>query len=194
MAIAHAAETSSPARGEYAAADTPRRVTIGRARYLAKVGRGEPGSASFQADLAALCAVAQELARRGVAMEPGFIEALWWTPDVTRGPFTWELLLRLPAGDSPGREEVAAAASAANGEALAREVRIQELDEGECVQTLHRGAYDAVGPAVARLEAAAHDADRRLAPPIHEIYLNGPPNPPGALLTIVRHPLAPLEG
>jgi hypothetical protein len=70
-------------------------------------------------------------------------------------------------------------------------VRLQELSEGECLQTLHRGAYDAVGPAVARLEEAAHHADRRLAPPIHEIYLNGPPTPPEALLTIVRHPLLP---
>ena len=194
MAIARAAETSPPARNDYSAAETPRLVTIGPVRYLAKVGRGDPGNASFRADVAALCAVADELVRRGVAVEPGFVEALWWTPDVTHGPFTWELLLRLPPGDAPGRDEVAAAASAVEGEALAREVRIQELNEGECLQTLHRGAYDAVGPAVARLEAAARDADRRLAPPIHEIYLNGPPSPPSALLTIVRHPLAPIEG
>jgi hypothetical protein len=53
MAIAVAAEVPSP-RGEYAAAETPRLVTIGPARYLAKVGRGEPGGAAFQADVAAL--------------------------------------------------------------------------------------------------------------------------------------------
>lgn len=190
MAFAVAAEVPS-ARGEYAAAETPRLVTIGPARYLAMVGRGEPGGAAFQADVAALHAVADELARRGVPVQPGFLEALWWTPDVTHGPFTWELLLRLPADAAPGRADLAAAAAAVDGEALARAVRLQELNEGECLQTLHRGAYDSVGPAVARLEAAAHDADRRLAPPIHEIYLNGPPTPPDALLTIVRHPLAP---
>ena len=192
MAIAVAAEVPSP-RGEYAATETPRLVAIGPARYLAKVGRGEPGDAAFQADVAALYAVAHELARRGVPVQPGFLEALWWTPDVTHGPFTWELLLRLPADAAPGRADLAAAAAGVEGEALARAVRLQELNEGECLQTLHRGAYDAVGPAVARLEAAAQDADRRLAPPIHEIYLNGPPTPPDALLTIVRHPLAPLE-
>lgn len=190
MAIAVAPEVASP-RGEYAAAETPRLVSVGPARYVAKVGRGEPGDATFQADVATLCAVGDELARRGAAARPGFLEALWWTPDVTRGPFTWELLLRLPDGDGPGRATVAAAAAAVGGEALARAVRLQELSEGECLQTLHRGGYDAVGPAVARLEAAALAADRRLAPPIHEIYLNGPPTPPDALLTIVRHPLAP---
>jgi hypothetical protein len=187
-----AAEVPSP-RSEYAAAETPRLVTVEPARYLAKVGRGEPGGADFQADVAALYSVADELARRGLSVKPGFLEALWWTPDVTHGAFTWELLLRFPANAAPRRDDLAAAAAAVGGEQLARAVRLQALDEGECLQTLHRGAYDAVGPAVARLEAAAHDSDRRLAPPIHEIYLNGPPTPPDALLTIVRHPLAPLE-
>jgi hypothetical protein len=191
MANAVAAEVPSP-RGDYGASERPRLVSLGPARYLAKVGRGEPGAAAFQADVAALYAVADELGRRGASVKPGFLEALWWTPDVTHGPFTWELLLRLPDDAAPGRADLAAAAAAVGGEALARAVRLQELNEGECLQTLHRGAY-AVGPAVARLEAAAHEADRRLAPPIHEIYLNGPPTPPDALLTIVRHPLAPLE-
>ncbi len=194
MEGAHAAEPSLTGRGEYAAAETPRLVTVEPARYLAKVGRGEPGGGAFQRDVAALFAVAGELARRGVPTEPGFLEALWWTPDVTRGTFTWELLLRL-ADAAPGRVALAeAAAAVAEASPLARDVRIQELSEGECLQTLHRGRYDAVGPAVARLEAAAQEEGRRLAPPIHEIYLNGPPTPPEALRTIVRHPLAPLEG
>ncbi|WP_242342366.1 GyrI-like domain-containing protein [Anaeromyxobacter terrae] len=193
MEVAHAAEPLLSTRGDYVAAETPRLVTLEPARFLAKVGKGEPGGAAFQADVAALFAVAGELARRGVATEPGFLEALWWTPDVTRGTFTWELLLRL-ADAAPGRIALAeAAAAVAEATPLAREVRIQELAEGECLQTLHRGAYDAVGPAVARLEAAAQEEGRRLAPPIHEIYLNGPPTPPDAFLTIVRHPLAPLE-
>ena len=195
MPIARAAEAPSPpVRGEYAAAETPRFVSVAPARFLAKVGRGEPGGAVFQADVAALCTVAEELARRGVAVEPAFLEALWWTPDVTLGPFTWELLLRLAPGATVGRAELAEVAAAIQDQEASRAVRTQELNEGECVQTLHRGPYDAVGPAVARLEAIALEAGRRLAPPIHEIYLRGPPSPPEALLTIVRHPLAPLDG
>lgn len=193
MPNARAAETLAPGRAEYAAAETPRFLTVAPARFLAKVGRGEPGGPVFLADVAALCSVAGELARRGVPVEPSFLEALWWTPDVTRGPFTWELLLRLGPGAAVERAELAEVAAAIQDQPLSRAVRVQELDEGECVQTLHRGRYDAVGPAVARLEAAAQLAGRRLAPPIHEIYLNGPPTPPDSLLTIVRHPLAPLE-
>lgn len=193
MATARAAEPRPPAQGEYAAAEAPRIVTVGPARYLAKVGRGEPGGPAFQTDVAALLTVADELARRGVPVQRTFLEALWWTPDVTRGTFTWELLVRLAPEATIGRAELAEVAAAIQDQPLSRAVRIQELSEGECLQTLHRGPYDAMRPAVARLEIAARDAGRRLAPPIHQIFLNGPPTPPEELLTIVRHPLAPLE-
>lgn len=180
-------------REEYEAAEAPRFLTVGAARYLGLAGKGQPGGPEFRADTAALLAAAeavrQATSARGRDFKLGHLEALWFLPRRDGGPYAWKLLLRAPEFATPRDVKEAAAHVAHRGKKAARGVRLETLDEGECVQALHRGPHGEIAMTVGRLASAAAAEGRALAAPVHEIYLRdpsrgGPPN-----VTIVRHPL-----
>jgi hypothetical protein len=193
MAMAKTLDVMRAHREEYEAAEAPRTVTVGAARYLAIAGKGEPGGPEYRADVAGLLAVADAVRRatraRGREFKVAHLEALWWPPRRRGSPFAWNLLLRVPDFVTAREVHEAAQAVAHRGKPSARHARLETLEEGECLQTLHRGPYGALALAVLRLEAAAAAAGRSLAPPVHEIYLNDPSRG-GTAETIVRQPLA----
>jgi hypothetical protein len=195
MAIAKTLDLVREHRNEYEAAEAPRFVTVGPARFLALDGKGEPGGEAFRADVAALFGVAESvrkhLRKGGRDFKIAHLEALWWMPRRKGGPFHWRVLLRVPGFVTEREVREVGAHVAHRGKRPAADVRLETLDEGECIQTLHRGPYDAVVAAVARLAAAAAAAGRSMAPPVHEIYLNDPAEVgPARAETIVRHPLS----
>jgi hypothetical protein len=193
MAMAKTVDLVRAHREEYEAAEAPRTVMVGPARHVALGGKGEPGGPEFRADVAAVVAVVEAVRRttraRGHEFKVGLLEALSWPPRRPGGPFAWKLLVRVPGFVTAREVHEAAAAVAHRGKAAAVHARLETLEEGECLQTRHRGAPGDVPLAVLRLEAAAAAAGRTLAPPVHEIYLREPAG--GARAgTIVRQPLA----
>ena len=70
-------------------------------------------------------------------------------------------------------------------------LRLEPLDEGRCLQTLHIGSYDDEGPTLARLHNEIMPAQGvTFAGPHHEIYLGDPrKTPPEKLKTILRQPV-----
>jgi hypothetical protein len=70
-------------------------------------------------------------------------------------------------------------------------LRLQTLDEGRCVQTLHIGPYDDEGPVLARMhEEVIPAAGLRMRGTHHEIYLADPRrSAPERLRTILRQPV-----
>ncbi len=173
-------------------AGQPRLVTVGPVQYLAVEGRGAPGSQAYEAAIGALEAVARSGLGDSGARINGF-EAIYWA----QGPLhetpesEWQWLLLLP--QPPGVEGVALAAAMRGAHSDARfaaAVHRYDMNEGLCVEVLHRGPYAKTGDAYARLDAYIDQNGYRHAGPIHELYLNDPGEvPAGELLTICRVPV-----
>jgi DNA-binding PadR family transcriptional regulator len=70
-------------------------------------------------------------------------------------------------------------------------LRLEPLDEGHCLQTLHIGSYDAEGPVLAKLHNELMPAQGlTFAGPHHEIYLSDArKTAPERLKTILRQPV-----
>jgi hypothetical protein len=194
MATAKTLDLLRKRRAEFLAGEVPRFVAPAPARVLAIAGKGEPGGPAFRAAVSALVAVAGivRMGRKkgGHDFKVSHLEALWWPPRRQGTAFAWKVFLRVPAFVTTREVKSAAAHAVGRGKTAAARIALEAFEEGECVQGLHVGPTEEVGATIERLDQAARAQGRALAPPVHQIYLNGPPTPPERLRTIVRHPLA----
>ena len=81
---------------------------------------------------------------------------------------------------------------AATNEATLRNLRLIKLEEGQVVQTLHIGSYDAEGPVLKEMhERFIPENGFEFAGLHHEIYLGDPRKvAPERLKTILRQPVS----
>ena len=180
-------------------------VTVPAMRYLAVDGAGDPNTAQSYADaLATLYPVAyalkflskRELDRDYVVMP---LEALWWADDMAaftaardKSRWRWTAMILVPEWLTDEHVGTAIERVRAKGDAPSLDaLRVETLDEGLCVQTLHIGSYDDEGPVLARLHdqfIPAHGL--RMTGRHHEIYLSDPRRAaPEKLRTILRQPV-----
>lgn len=178
-------------------------------RCLMVDGRGDPNtSPAFEEALGALYPVAYQLKfaskkelGRDYVVPP--LEGLWWAQDMAvfttardKSVWDWTLMLLVPdwieermvgatiarvdAKEPPGRLEG---------------VRLGELTEGQCVQTLHVGPFDDEGPVLQRMhEEFIPEQGLRPAGKHHEIYLSDFRRAaPANLRTILRQPVVAVE-
>lgn len=191
-------------KDEYRATARPRIVTVGRARYLAIDGKGTPASAAFQRAIGALYGMAYtiKMTRKFSGRQDyvvGKLEAVYRAKSKAFTPgqplpkdLAWTLMIRTPDLVERGElsEAVAALESKGKGEG-AGEVRLETLDEGQCVQVLHVGPYEDEAPSVAAMLAHAEAEGLRVVGPHHEIYLSDPRRTaPEKLKTILRAPVS----
>ncbi|MDT0276218.1 GyrI-like domain-containing protein [Blastococcus goldschmidtiae] len=192
----------SAPRGEFAVVDVP------PLQYLMVDGHGDPNtSPAYREAVTSIYPVAYTLKSaskreldRDYTVTP--LEALWWAEDMSafttardKSSWNWTLLLLVP--DWLGSDDVERARSAvarSRAPALDR-IRLERLDEGRCVQTLHVGPYDDEGPA---LRAMHHDAipalGLRMTGRHHEIYLSDARRTdPARLRTLLRQPVTDAE-
>ncbi|HWI30690.1 MAG TPA: GyrI-like domain-containing protein [Microbacterium sp.] len=183
-------------RGEFALVDVP------PLRYLMIDGHGDPNTQAYADAIATLYPVAyklkfmskNELDRDYVVMP---LEALWWADDMAsftsdrdKSRWDWTAMILVPdwiTGDQFTRAR--AAASDAPG---IEKLRLETLEEGRCVQTLHLGPFDDEGPV---LDAMHHvvipERGLRMTGKHHEIYLSDiRRTDPAKLRTILRQPVA----
>lgn len=185
--------------GEFRVVDVP------PLRYLMIDGHGDPNTApEYAAALTTLYPVAYRLKfasktelSRDYVVPP--LEALWWAEDMAafttsrdKSRWSWTVMLMVPDWLAPEMVE-AARAQAGTTRRLARldDLRLDTLEEGRCVQTLHVGAYDDEAEVLARLH---HEfipgAGLRMIGRHHEIYLSDPRRvAPAKLRTILRQPV-----
>lgn len=163
-------------------------------RYLAIDGHGDPNTEVYRRAIEAIYPVAYRVkaaskkAGRDYVVMP--LEALWSADDMAsfttrrdKSTWDWTLLTLVP-------EWITAADVAAADPAGV--VRLEELAEGLCVQTLHVGPYDAEGPVLARLHDEFLPANGLVETRRHhEIYLSDARRTaPERLRTILRQPVA----
>ena len=186
-------------RGEIRLLEVPAR------RYLMVDGHGDPNlSPGYAAALAALYPVAyavkflskQELGRDYVVPP---LEGLWWAQDMAafttrrdKSSWSWTLMIATPDWLTAGQVESARASVAAKRPALAVDrLRLEDLEEGLCAQTLHVGPFDEEGPVLADLhERFLPEHGLTMTGKHHEIYLSDPRRTaPERLRTILRQPV-----
>ncbi|WP_424464763.1 GyrI-like domain-containing protein [Pseudoclavibacter helvolus] len=188
--------------GEFRVLDAP------RLQYLMVDGHGDPNtSTEFAKAVEALYPVAYamkfgsktELGRDYTVMP---LEGLWWSDDLAafthardKSQWSWTLLLMTPDWIDVHRFNAAVAKAGAKKppEWLDR-VRLEWLDEGTVVQTLHRGSFDDEGPTLARMHDEFIPANGlHMTGKHHEIYFSDFRKVPAdKMRTILRQPVARL--
>ena len=179
-------------------------ITIPPMTYLAVTGQGAPGGPDYVAAVEALFSHAYPLKFESKGAGQDYVvpplEALWWADDPAdfvagnRDRWQWKVLLRLPVPVSDAMIDAAFAKAAKKLGPDAPEVRIEEIDEGLCLQCLHVGFYADEAPVLARLHEEVMPArGLTFGQPHHEIYLADPRrSAPAKLRTILRQPVVPI--
>ena len=186
-------------RGEFRVLDVP------ALRYLMVDGQGDPNTSHQYADaLAALYPLAyalkfaskDELGRDYVVMP---LEALWWASDMEvftsardKSRWEWTAMIMVPDWVTDEQWSAALARVAKKDRPASLDlVRLETLEEGRCVQTLHVGPYDAEAEVLARMhEEVIPAAGLRMSGQHHEIYLSDARRvEPAKLRTILRQPV-----
>ena len=179
-------------------------------QYLMLDGHGDPNtSPAFSEAIAALYPIAYKLKftskrelGRDYVVPP--LEGLWWSPDMSvfttaRDKSRWDWTLMILVPEWIGAEMVEIARTDATAAAARKKqasptldlVRLEALDEGLCVQTLHVGSYDDEAETLAEL----HDEfipqnGLVMSGTHHEIYFSDFRKvQPSKLRTILRQPV-----
>lgn len=193
-------------RGEF------RIVEVPPLQYLMIDGAGDPNtSTAFTDAVSALFPVAYTLkfaSRRELGVDTVVmpLEGLWHAPDMDsftsrRDKSAWLWTLMIMVGDHVTASMFADAVGAVGEKAAAKKetvpalasVRLETLEEGTSVQTLHVGPFDDEGPVLADLHHRfLPENGLQMTGRHHEIYLSDlRRTDPAKLRTILRQPVAP---
>lgn len=187
-------------RGEF------RVVEIPRMQYLMVDGHGDPNtSQEFIDALEALYPVAYKLKFASkIELSKDYVvpplEGLWWADDMRaftaardKSQWDWTMMLFVPDWINEGMFEAAKvkASQKDTPKSLAK-VRLESLEEGLCVQTLHIGSYDSEAPVLEEMHAEFIPQNGfKMTGKHHEIYFsNFKKVAPEKLRTILRQPIA----
>lgn len=173
-------------------------------RYLMIDGAGDPNtSPDYAAAVEALYTTAYTLKFKSKAelgrdyvVPP--LEGLWWAEDLSdfvarrKDRWRWTMMIAVPEFvPMAAAEQAIAQAVAKKGLPALSRLRVDVLEEGLVVQTLHVGAYDDEGPTLRRLHEEYLPA-QGLVPTghHHEVYLSDPRKTAAERLkTVLRQPV-----
>jgi len=128
------------------------------------------------------------------------LEALWWAEDMesfsnARDKSKWDftVMIMQPGWITPEMfEEAKQKVTEKDPNLDLTKVRLEKLDEGKCVQTLHVGSFDDEGPVIDQIHHEFIPSNGlKMVKKHHEIYLNDFRKvEPAKLKTILRQPVA----
>jgi hypothetical protein len=190
-------------KDQYVSPKSPVLVTADEAMYLGISGRGAPGGPEFTDKVGALYGVAYtiKMTRKFAGRQDYVVcklEGQWWLDDlqkdfasVSRDEWNWKLMIRTP--DIVAEDELQKAVSVLIEKGKSpqvREVKLESISEGLCVQMLHLGPYDHEAETIAAMKDFAEQQRLEFHGRHHEIYLSDPRRvPPERLKTILRQPV-----
>jgi len=186
-------------------------VNLPKQQYLMIDGEGGPVGEAYAPSLAALYALSYGLKFHSkIELEKDYVvgplEGLWWADDMEtfisrdKSAWKWTMMIRVPEWIDKSVFadvfETALAKLQANKDPATTEeyfnaVRLDTLEEGECVQVLHVGSYDDEGPVLKEMhEGFIPSNGFAMRDMHHEIYLNDPRKiSADRLKTILRQPV-----
>jgi hypothetical protein len=172
-------------------------------RYLMADGAGDPNTAAaYRSAVEWLYSVSYPvkfMSKKELGRDYGVmpLEGLWWADDMStflsrqKDRWSWTMMILQPDWISEDMIAAAVARASAKRGPPPASLRLETLEEGLCVQTMHVGSYDDEGPVLAKL----HDEylpENSLVENghHHEIYLGDPrKTAPEKLKTILRQPV-----
>ncbi|UAJ78485.1 GyrI-like domain-containing protein [Leifsonia sp. ZF2019] len=186
-----------------AQAGTFRIIEVPPQRYLMIDGHGDPNTSAAYADaVATLYPVAYALKfaskdglDRDYVVPP--LEALWWAESMAAftssrdtSAWDWTAMILVPDWITDDLVDAARAKAARKAPALDL-LRVEELDEGTCVQTLHLGPYDDEAATLERMhDTFIPESGLRMTGKHHEVYLSDARRvAPEKLRTLLRQPV-----
>lgn len=155
-------------------------VTVPALQFLMIDGHGDPNTSQCYRDaLATIYPVAYKMkffSKQGLGRDYTVmpLEALWWAEDMDtftsardKSRWDWTLMNMVPGWMTQDHFEDARKIVAQKGQGPAIDaLRLETLDEGQSVQTLHIGPYDDEGPVLAGNAQQLHS--RRVADDVGE--------------------------
>lgn len=195
----------------YMPKNKPEIVNVPKANYIAVRGQGNPNEkgGAYQQAIGVLYAVAYTLKmsyKTDYKMEGFFeyvvppLEGFWWQKDVkgvdytNKDTFCWISVIRLPDFVTEKDFEWAVETASKKKKMNCSGAEFLPVEEGLCVQIMHRGAFDDEPETVAVMDAYLAEngyendfSDVRLH---HEIYLSDARRAaPEKWKTVIRHPI-----
>jgi hypothetical protein len=190
-------------KAEYVTSKTPVLIQTKPAKYLTITGQGAPAGKAFQEGVGALYNVAftLKMAKKfaGQDYKVCHLEGLWWGDkegqDFAAQPldtWNWKLIIRVPDFIVAKDLKEAVATLKEKGKPLeVTNVKLETLEEGQCVQMLHVGPYSKEGETISQMIALGAQRGLSFHGRHHEIYLSDPRRVPAERLrTILRLPVA----
>ena len=190
-------------------------VRVPKMSFVAVRGKGNPNEedGEYKRALAVLYAISYtiKMSKKGGRRIEGYfdfvvppLEGFWW-PEKNGGPeagfdyadkssLSWVSVIRLPDFVSQADFDWARDEAARKKGLDCSRAEMLELEEGECVQVMHRGSYDDEPATVRLMDEFALESGCQLdfsaTRPHHEIYLSDPrKSSPDKLRTVIRHPV-----
>lgn len=180
-------------------------VDVPQLQYLMVDGHGDPNtSQAFSDAISAVYPVAYKL-KFASKLEPGKdytvlpLEGLWWSDNMEtftsardKSQWDWTLMIMQPAWITQEMFKAAVQKVAEKDpKACLARVRLEALDEGQCVQTLHIGSYDDEADPLAKMQHEFIPAHHlKMVKKHHEIYFSDFRKvAPNKLRTLLRHPV-----
>ncbi len=190
-------------KAEYKAVSKPAFIETTAAQYLAVEGSGAPGGAMFEECIGALYSMAFtiKMTRKAAGLGDYVVcklESLWYGPggsdnlcQLPKEDWHWTLMIRTPDCVKQADLDKAVKALLDKGKAQkVKDVKLQVMNEGRCVQMLHVGPYDQVGETIEKMQAFSEENSLTFSGNHHEIYLSDPRRvAPEKLKTIIRRPV-----
>lgn len=198
----------------YMPKNKPALVTVPKANYIAVRGTGDPNQegGAYQNAIAVLYSVAYTLkmsCKTDHKIEGFFeyvvppLEGFWWQDGVDgvdytdKSAFHWISVIRLPDFVTRADFEWAVETASRKKKIDCSSAEFLSIEEGECVQIMHIGAYDDEPETVAKMDAFLAENgyvnDFRADRLHHEIYLSDARKvAPEKRKTVIRHPVRKL--
>lgn len=196
----------------YAPPRKPTIVDVPPMNYIAVRGSGDPNAedGEYKQSIGLLYAIAFtiKMSKKGDHRIEGYfdyvvppLEGFWWQEGATgeidysrKEDLSFISCIRLPDFVTGEDFEWAVSEATAKKKRDFSKVEFLSMDEGLCVQCMHRGPYDDEPATIAKMHKFAESqgyvpdfSDKRLH---HEIYLSDPRRcTPEKLKTVIRHPI-----
>ena len=189
----------------------PQIVTVPPMKYIAVRGEGDPNEegGAYKAAIGVLYAVAYtiKMSKMGDHRIEGYydfvvppLEGFWWQDGVDginytdKSAFNWISVIRLSDFVTQADFDWAVAEATRKKKLDCSMAEFLTIDEGECVQIMHLGAFDDEPATVAimdaYLEANGYENDFSTTRLHHEIYLSDARKvAPEKWKTVIRHPI-----
>ena len=195
----------------YLPKNKPQIVTLPPVNYIAVSGKGNPNEegGAYKASIGVVYAIAYtiKMSKMGDHRIEGYydyvvppLEGFWWQEGVDgfdygdKSTFHWVSVIRLPDFVTRAEFDWAVAEATRKKKLDCSAAEFLTIDEGECVQIMHLGAFDdepaTVAVMDAFLEENGYDNDFSATRRHHEIYLSDARKVvPEKWKTVIRHPI-----